>query len=57
MKNKISTINSRSDLVNYLAYYYGELNMVHPFREGNGRTLRTYFLLLVHELNKYISFV
>ena len=30
--------------------------MIHPFREGNGRVLRTYFLLLVHELNKYISF-
>lgn len=56
MKNKIYSINNRDDLVNYLGYFYGELNMVHPFREGNGRTLRTYFLLLVHEINKYISF-
>ena len=55
MKGKIATINNRTDLVKYLAYYYGELNMVHPFREGNGRTLRTYFLLLVNELNKYFS--
>lgn len=25
-----------------LAYYLGEINMVHPFREGNGRTQRMY---------------
>lgn len=56
MKNKISTINSREELVDYLGYYYGELNMIHPFREGNGRTLRTYFLLLVKECSKYFSF-
>lgn len=55
MKLKINAINDRNDLVKYLAYYYGELNMIHPFREGNGRTLRTYFLLLVNELNKNFS--
>ena len=25
-----------------LAYYLGEINMIHPFREGNGRTQRIY---------------
>lgn len=25
-----------------LAYYYSELNMIHPFREGNGRTQRIF---------------
>lgn len=25
------------------AYYYGELNVIHPFREGNGRTQRILF--------------
>ena len=54
MKYKLSTINSRDDLIKYLAYYYGELNMIHPFREGNGRTLRTYFLFLVRELDNTI---
>ena len=29
-----------------LAYYKAELNMIHPFREGNGRTLR----LVIREL-------
>ena len=56
MKKRLRFLNSREDLVNYLAYYYGQLNMIHPFREGNGRTLRTYFLLLVKEINKKLSF-
>jgi len=28
--------------VERLAYYYGELNARHPFREGNGRALRAF---------------
>ena len=26
-----------------LAHYYSEINVLHPFREGNGRTQRTFF--------------
>ena len=26
-----------------MAYYLGEVNAVHPFREGNGRTQRAFF--------------
>ncbi len=29
-----------------LAYYMSELNMIHPFREGNGRTIREYIRCL-----------
>ena len=56
MKRRLRTLNNREDLINYLAYFYGELNMIHPFREGNGRVLRTYFLLLVKEISKNLSF-
>ncbi len=28
--------------VESLAHYYGELNVCHPFREGNGRTIRAF---------------
>ncbi|WP_433386586.1 Fic/DOC family protein [Micromonospora sp. KLBMP9576] len=28
--------------VEALAHYYGELNVCHPFREGNGRTIRAF---------------
>lgn len=53
MKRKGRNIKSRDELLDYLAYFYGELNVVHPFREGNGRTLRTYLKLLVDYLNNY----
>jgi cell filamentation protein len=32
----------RAYFLDKLAYYYGELNARHPFREGNGRTLRAF---------------
>ena len=40
---------ARLDLVRRTAELYGELNMIHPFRDGNGRTLRLFFdhLILV----------
>lgn len=35
-----------------LAYYFAELNYIHPFREGNGRTIREFMRLLI-ERNGY----
>lgn len=32
-----------------LAYYHAEINEVHPFREGNGRTQRAFLGQLAHE--------
>ncbi|MEH1099345.1 Fic/DOC family protein [Micromonospora sp. CPCC 205561] len=32
----------REVFVDALAHYYGELNVCHPFREGNGRTIRAF---------------
>jgi cell filamentation protein len=32
----------RDDFVTRLAHYYAEINAVHPFREGNGRTQRAF---------------
>ena len=55
MKKKALKINSREDYITYLSYYYGELNMIHPFREGNGRTLREFLRQLVEFLNKYLN--
>lgn len=33
---------SKEDLAKRLAYYLSELNVLHPFREGNGRTIREF---------------
>ena len=56
MGNKSKNIKSEEHLIEFLAYYYSEINMVHPFREGNGRTEREFFREYVLELNKKIKF-
>jgi cell filamentation protein len=38
---------SRTALVPLIAEFYGDLNMVHPFREGNGRAQRLLFEHLI----------
>lgn len=43
LKNENYLANlSKSDLAKRLAYYWAELNVLHPFREGNGRTTREF---------------
>ncbi len=37
------------------AYYLGELNALHPFREGNGRTQREFLSHLAHVNGYYIA--
>ncbi|MCL2410715.1 MAG: Fic family protein [Treponema sp.] len=39
-----------------LAYYMGEINALHPFREGNGRTLREFFRQLSLNANYILDF-
>ncbi|MGN1392501.1 MAG: Fic/DOC family protein [Succinivibrionaceae bacterium] len=46
---------SKNDLAIRLAFYLGEINAIHPFREGNGRTQRLFIYYLAlhngYELN------
>jgi cell filamentation protein len=37
------------------AYYLGELNALHPFREGNGRAQREFVRHLAHANGYYIA--
>jgi|LSQX01.1.fsa_nt_gb cell filamentation protein len=46
-------INKFSDR---LAYYGSELNMLHPFREGNGRTIREYLRALAGNAGYEINY-
>jgi len=39
----LSSIASTEELIENLASLFCELNLLHPFREGNGRTLRFFF--------------
>lgn len=47
---------NKPQLVDELTDFYNELNMLHPFREGNGRTQRLFFTLLLRRLGYSISF-
>ena len=42
-------------LANRAAYYLGELNSIHPFREGNGRTQREFIRQLAAEAGYRIN--
>lgn len=47
---------SIEELVERLAYYMAELNVLHPFREGNGRTIREFIRELAFENGYDIDF-
>ncbi|MDR2869023.1 MAG: Fic family protein [Deferribacteraceae bacterium] len=39
-----------------LAYYFGEINALHPFREGNGRTQRIFIAELAEQAGYWLDF-
>ena len=43
-------------LAERLAYYIGEINEIHPFREGNGRVQRLYFRQLARWIGHSLNF-
>ncbi|MBD5111121.1 MAG: cell filamentation protein Fic [Ruminococcaceae bacterium] len=47
---------SRDEYIKEIADFYHELNMLHPFREGNGRTERLFFSLLLKRNGNSIDF-
>lgn len=49
----------KSEIPHKLAYYLGEINVLHPFREGNGRTQRLFieYLAGVNGFNIDFSYV
>lgn len=53
--NNLPHINSLQELAFYIAPFYHDLIMVHPFREGNGRTIRVFFREFVLEKSKNLG--
>ena len=43
------------EFVKRLAHYYGELVVIHPFREGNGRAIRTFLAMLAESIGWHIA--
>ena len=54
-KEKLLNGLTDEDYVRRLAHYYSEVNILHPFREGNGRTQRAFFSLLAAESGHRIA--
>ena len=42
--------------IDELTEFYHDMNMLHPFREGNGRTLRLFITLLVRNAGYTLNF-
>ena len=47
----------RDEFVKAIAYYLSELNVLHPFREGNGRTIREFIRELLDECGYEVDFL
>ncbi|WP_370467725.1 Fic family protein [Rummeliibacillus sp. SL167] len=51
--NKENTWSTKAIAVERLSYYKAELNLLHPFREGNGRTIRIFIQYLAKKKGYY----
>jgi cell filamentation protein len=57
LKNeKYLTTASADELPKRLAYYISEINVLHPFREGNGRTQRIFIEYLARGCGYHLDF-
>lgn len=56
MKEEMLTVNNIDEYSEKLAKFYSDLNLIHPFREGNGRTLREFLRQYVQYLNNKLDF-
>lgn len=54
MKRQVREIYSRQSLIKFLSTNYMELYYIHPFREGNSRTLREFLREYVEILNEKV---
>ena len=54
-ENNLCNLN-KSKFIERVAYYMGEINALHPFRDGNGRTCREFFRQLSLNANYTLDF-
>ncbi|MCD5415015.1 MAG: Fic family protein, partial [Clostridiales bacterium] len=60
LKKENNLIGVKANVEQYadrLAFHAGEINMLHPFREGNGRSLREFLRCLAKEAGYEINWV
>ncbi|MCR5732193.1 MAG: Fic family protein [Sphaerochaetaceae bacterium] len=51
----LQDIDDREDFINELAFYMGEFEALHPFRDGNGRAIRFFFVCLVKKAGYFFN--
>ena len=56
-ENYLRSCKSKEELGKRLAYYLGEINVIHPFREGNGRTQRMFIEHLAYSVGYLLDFM
>ncbi len=55
LKERVKSVGSKFELADVLAEYYINVQHVHPFREGNSRTIREFFRQFVLEITPLLS--
>lgn len=48
---------SREQFITRIAEFLADVNTLHPFREGNGRTQRAFFSQLAHDAGHHIDWI
>ncbi len=56
-ENYLKDCADKAGLGKRLAYYLGEINVIHPFREGNGRTQRMFIEYLAYNAGYRLNFM
>ncbi len=56
-ENYLKDCNEKREIARRLAYYLGEINSIHPFREGNGRAQRMFVEHLAVSLGYQLDFM
>jgi cell filamentation protein len=55
MNKEINYVHNQEDLLDFIVKYYGEFNIIHPFRDGNGRCIREYLREFVEYYSKKLN--
>lgn len=53
----LKNYKTKEEIAKRLAYYLGEINAIHPFREGNGRAQRIFIEHLSYSLGYHFDFM
>ncbi len=63
MDRSSDRVTNRDELLEFITYYFAEIDVIHPFREGNGRCEREFFRQYVIDIceknnleNYYLDF-